>query len=1504
MGRAVDPEQPNIDMPLPRFPTTKVFDRLVGKANESTAQIGDKVFNCLLDTGSQVTTMSEGFYKRNFPHIVLQNIDELLKVEAANGSKIPYFGYIEADVVFHEVVPQGGGIPVQSLILVVSDTPYNKSVPMCVGMNVIQECVQKIKEIMGPQFNHHNQGGIARGWQMVFSAIRGPTSPNPQGGLGEIRNVGKRATRVPPNHSVVIQASAQLPPSKLNYDVIVEPNARTFPVGLMVEPVLVTVDQTLREEQTIPILVSNPTDSPLWVPRHAKIGDLYLCEELGPVQSQGQEINTPEAREKEPPTLLDFSESTAPEEAKSRVRELVGLYQHAFSTSNVDIGRSKIVEHRIPLKETNPVNERYRRIPPSQYEEVRKHLKEMRDADVIRESFSPYASPVVLVRKKDGSLRFCIDFRKLNNHTTRDAYALPRVDEALQMMGGAKWFSSLDLKAGYWQIEIAEEDKHKTAFVLPPPFGLWECNRMPFGLCNAPSTFQRAMERCLGELNHTCCVVYLDDIIVFGRDLDEHIERLGQVIDRLATHGFKLKPSKCHLLQSQVQYLGHIISEQGIATDPGKTSAIDQWPTPTTERELRSFLGLASYYRKFVPSFAQVARPLNELLGSPGRGGKKKKPKPPPQWTWGPRQEVAFNELKTRLTSAPILQYPDFAQPFILHTDASRTGLGAALYQKDEQGRERVIAYASRTVSGGERNYPAHKLEFLALKWAVTEKFHDFLYGQETHVFTDNNPLTYVLTTAKLDATGHRWLAALANYNLTLTYRTGKTNIDADLLSRNPPSDSDNENGNGPPKLTQTVSQLTIRAVVDGVQTAQDVDAPLVEVIGHNGALHVEPPPPTPEEPPIQVNEPPDWYQEQRADPDIRRLLRLKEAGQFPTKKEQKQETPTVRYLLREWDKLTIREGVLYRKRIVDGQLTYQLVLPAKHRGIVLESLHTKHGHFGIDKTLDLVRRRFFWVHMINDVKHFVGTCGRCLRRKGAPNPQVTAPLVNIKTTRPMELVCMDYLTIEECQGGYSNVLVITDHFTRYAVAIPTRNQTAATTAKVLYEQFLVPYGFPERLHSDQGRNFESQIISELCKLTGIKKTRTTPYHPQGNGACERMNRTLLGMLGTLDDEKKRNWKAYVPSLIHAYNCTKHGSTGHSPFFLMFGRHPRLPVDVFLGVETEEETTSMDEYVASLRRRLDYAYDLASQNSGEIQDKNKKGYDQKTRENKLDIGDRVLIRNVGLKGKHKLADRWGRDVHVVEKQPNMDIPVYKVKIEKGTKSRMLHRNLLLPCNFLPTYKSPRTPKRKEPSRPKPTVQLEEEEDPEEVEELVCPVTWCTPLDSSSQTQEPPQNIEPSNYDQTTSQNEEASEVNEEVVEEPEVVEIEEHVEAPVNNAPVSQTEQEAASLSEEELPPRRSQRSSRPPDRLAYWQLQNIAQPAIRGVMESFVFQLLCIILIVKCCFMFLSVKEICVVVFILFLMNDNFNRNLKKCIMRLLRFIMLWFNENPGFAQGGRDPP
>ena len=285
-------------------------------------------------------------------------------------------------------------------------------------------------------------------------------------------------------------------------------------------------------------------------------------------------------------------------------------------------------------------------------------------------------------------------------------------------------------------------------------------------------------------------------------------------------------------------------------------------------------------------------------------------------------------------------------------------------------------------------------------------------------------------------------------------------------------------------------------------------------------------------------------------------------------------------------------------------------------------------GHQGRDRTLSLVRQRFYWPGLESDVEHKVKSCIRCIQRKTVPKP--SAELVNIITTQPMELVCIDFLSLERSKGGHENILAITGHFTRYAQAFPTRNQLAKTTAKVLFEQFIVHYGFPARLHSDQGRNFESSVIRELCSFAGVQKSRTIPYHAMGNGMVERFNQTLLNMLGTLQDSQKHDWKSYVASLVHSYNATKHDSIGYSPFILMFGRHPRLAVDACLGLQNPTEPISSREHYASkLKKRLDFAYKVAAREAQKSADRNKANYDLKVREATLDVGDHVLIRNVG-----------------------------------------------------------------------------------------------------------------------------------------------------------------------------------------------------------------------------------------------------------------------------------
>ncbi|MCG7878261.1 MAG: DDE-type integrase/transposase/recombinase [Candidatus Thiodiazotropha taylori] len=847
----------------------------------------------------------------------------------------------------------------------------------------------------------------------------------------------------------------------------------------------------------------------------------------------------------------------------------------------------------------------------------------------------------------------CVDYRQLNKRTIRDSYALPRIEEILDTLAGSKYFTVLDMKSGYHQVEVFEEHKCRTAFTVGP-LGFWEFNRLPFGLNNAPASYQRLMEQCLGDLNMKICAIYLDDLIIFSNSLEQHLERLDMVLNRLKECNLKLNPKKCFFLQTNVKYVGHIVSENGVQADPEKIEKIKNWPTPKNAEEVRQFTSFAGYYKRFVKDFSKIAKPLTDLHPSTSvKNGKKVKMSKP--FVWHKIQSDAFEQLKTALSSPPILGYPDYNDSFELHTDASLKGLGAVLYQK-QNGQLRVISYASRGLRRSEKNYPAAKLEFLALKWSITEKLHDYLYGAKFTVVTDNNPLTYALSKAKLDATGYRWLSSLAPYDFNIIYRPGRCNVDADILSRYPGNLEENE---------AEITSDTVKVVCGAIVT------PSLE------AVHMS----------VDVLEATEFPSEPMAQKDIRELRKEQLNDNFTgfwvravrDKKKPPKSTLHTREdlaMLKQFDSFKLIRGVLYRELQTEDGKQNQLVLPSVYIEQVLVGLHNDMGHPSKDRTLSLMRDRFFWPGMTADTESWISNCGRCIRRKAKTD--VRAPLVNISSTYPLELVCIDYLTLEPSKGNISNILVITDHFTRFAVAIPTRNQTAKTTADALYNEFIVRYGIPARLHSDQGANFESDIIKELCGLMDIKKSRTTPYHASGNGMTERFNRTLISMLGTLEPEKKKNWKQFIPPLVHAYNCIKHESTGYSPYLLLFGREPKIPIDISFGLRSESaEEKSYGDYVSDLKDKITFAFEKVQTNADKSRDKQKKHYDLKARAAKLSVGDRVLVKVLAHEGKHKLADKWTTDVYVVTSQPNTDIPVYKVKKENGDGSeRTLHRNNL------------------------------------------------------------------------------------------------------------------------------------------------------------------------------------------------------------------------------------
>ena len=393
-----------------------------------------------------------------------------------------------------------------------------------------------------------------------------------------------------------------------------------------------------------------------------------------------------------------------------------------------DPGRTSLVKHRVDTGNSPPIRQPVRQIPLHKREEARHLLQDMLAKGVIQPSSSPWASPIVLVPKKDGNVRFCIDYRKVNAVTRRDAYPLPRMDDTLDTLAGAKWFSTLDMVSGYWQVEVADEDKEKTAFCTPD--GLYEFNVLPFGLCNGPATFQRLMDLVLSGLQWSSCLVYLDDIIVVGRSFHEHLQNLENVFQRLRSAGLKLKPKKCTFMRKEVLYLGHLVSREGIATDPGKISKVAGWPVPTTVQEVQRFLGFASYYRRFIRDFAEIAKPLYQLT-------ERNFP-----FKWTAECQRCLEELKCRLTTTPVLAYPDYSRRFILDTDASDFAIGAVLAQHDD-GHERVVAFASRTLSKTERRYCVTRRELLAVV-VFTKHFRPYLLGREFILRTDHGSLTWL----------------------------------------------------------------------------------------------------------------------------------------------------------------------------------------------------------------------------------------------------------------------------------------------------------------------------------------------------------------------------------------------------------------------------------------------------------------------------------------------------------------------------------------------------------------------------------------------------------------------------------------------------------------------------------------------------------------------------------------------------------------------------------------
>ena len=538
-------------------------------------------------------------------------------------------------------------------------------------------------------------------------------------------------------------------------------------------------------DNTIPLRVINLREEPCTIYKGTTVGQVESINYYGTnrenirlmePQQQNSSNSSFEHLKNIEKRILENKNMT--KDQQSKLCNLIRSFSDIFSINNLDIGCCKVVQHEINTETEQPIHQQIRRVPLGLEDKVDNLVTDLLSKGIIKPSESPWNAPIVVVTKKSGDIRLCIDYRKLNAITKRPIFPIPETSQLFDSLHGANYFSSLDLSNAYYQVEMSKKDREKTAFATRR--GQYEFQRMPFGLSGAPSTFQRMMTLILKSENWEKCLIYLDDVLVFSRGFEQHMERLQQVFQRFREAGAKLSPSKCSFLNGQLKFLGHIITGEGITTDPEKVSAIKNWKKPSNITELRSFLGFCNYYRKFISNYSNLTCPLEALMKNSNISSNKKN-----ILFWQPLHETAFENLKKKLSSAPVLAFPNNKDMFVLDTDASHDGMGAVLSQI-QSGEERVIAYASKKLTKCQQNYCVTRKELLAVYTFVTQ-FRHYLLGREFRIRTDHKSLTWMLNWDKPNSSQYcSWIAELEIYNFTIEHRKGSEHINADALSRLP----------------------------------------------------------------------------------------------------------------------------------------------------------------------------------------------------------------------------------------------------------------------------------------------------------------------------------------------------------------------------------------------------------------------------------------------------------------------------------------------------------------------------------------------------------------------------------------------------------------------------------------------------------------------------------------------------------------------------------------------
>ena len=736
----------------------------------------------------------------------------------------------------------------------------------------------------------------------------------------------------------------------------------------------------------------------------------------------------------------------------------------------------KLPEHRpydlkIPLQEgtTPPLLPVYN-LSPLELDVLRKYIDDNLRKGFIRHSQSPAGAPILFVKKADGSLRLCVDYRGINKITIKNRYPLPLIPELLDKVGKAKQFTALDMRDGYHLLRMAEGEEWKTAFRTR--YGHFEYNVVPFGLCNAPAAFQHLMNDVLREYLDVFVVIYLDDVLIYSETASEHKRHVRMVLEKLRKAGLYAKPEKCQFSVQEVAFLGYLISPHGVRMDPKKVEAVTAWPIPQSQHDIQVFLGFANFYRKFINEYSRVVAPLTALL------------KKDVAFRWSPEAQKAFRTLKEAFTTAPILRHFDRTRPAILEADASNEALGGTVSQYDDDGVLHPCAFHSRKFTPPERNYEIYDKEMLAIVECM-DVWRHFFEGADhkLKVLTDHKNLVWFTETKSYNRRQARWEEKLSRFDFVIQFRPGVEAGKPDALSRRP--DYWPKGGGDPatrneftflkPEQVEGFPNEANYIVCAAVAQSLDIDRNLGTAISASLPM----------------------------DPDIGPYLEQLRNPELPRDEETQDYLEPFKLL----GDVVLHHGLVY----VPNSNKLKLQILRMHHDA------TPAGHLGQEKTLELVTRNFYWPRMRKMINEYVNTCDTCARNKATRhNPHGQLHPLPIPSA-PWSSVSMDFIVELPESGGYNAILVCVDRLTKMAHFCPTTIQVdAKETARLYLKHVFKHHGLPDNIVTDRGTQFTSRFTTHLLELCDIHSNKSTAFHPQSDGQTERLLRGVVSGLGFL----------------------------------------------------------------------------------------------------------------------------------------------------------------------------------------------------------------------------------------------------------------------------------------------------------------------------------------------------------------------------------------------------